>query len=106
MVKICDFGWAIETKILRETFCGTPLYFSPEILRQRGYDAKVDVWSLGVLVYELLNGTVPFEIREEKDFSKIIMDDVMFPKTYKHSYASKLFIKACLNKNPQERPTA
>lgn len=51
MIKICDFGWAIETKIMRETFCGTPLYFSPEILHQKGYNSKVDIWSLGVLTY-------------------------------------------------------
>lgn len=60
MVKICDFGWSIETEDLRETFCGTPLYIAPEILLQKGYDHKIDVWCMGILTFELLYGRVPF----------------------------------------------
>lgn len=72
-VKICDFGWSISSKTMRGTFCGTPLYVSPELLKRRNYNNKIDVWSVGVLTYELLFGRVPFEITTEKDFIKIVI---------------------------------
>ena len=50
-MKICDFGWSIDTHLMRETFCGTPLYVSPELLKKKYYDNKVDIWGLGVLSY-------------------------------------------------------
>lgn len=57
---------------MRQTFCGTPLYVSPELLKRKNYNNKIDVWSIGVLTYELLFGRVPFEIVSEKDFVKIV----------------------------------
>jgi serine/threonine protein kinase len=57
---------------MRETFCGTPLYVSPELLKRKNYNNKIDVWSVGILTYELLFGRVPFEIVTEKDFVKIV----------------------------------
>lgn len=62
MMKICDFGWSVDSQLMRDTFCGTPLYISPELLRKKYYDNKIDTWSLGVLSYEILVGRVPFEI--------------------------------------------
>jgi len=50
----------------RETFCGTPLYVSPELLMGKTYDYKVDIWALGIMVYELLTGKLPFHITNEK----------------------------------------
>lgn len=57
---------------MRGTFCGTPLYVSPELLKRKTYNNKIDVWSVGVLTYELLFGKVPFEITTEQDFVKIV----------------------------------
>ena len=57
---------------MRETFCGTPLYIPPELLKRKSYNNKIDVWGLGILAYELLLGRVPFEITSEKDFLKIV----------------------------------
>jgi serine/threonine protein kinase len=51
MVKICDFGWSISSKALRQTFCGTPLYVSPELISRKCYNNKIDVWSVGILAY-------------------------------------------------------
>lgn len=48
---------------MRGTFCGTPLYVSPELLKRKNYNNKIDVWSVGILTYELLFGKVPFEIQ-------------------------------------------
>lgn len=51
MIKICDFGWAVTTDQFRSTFCGTPLYMSPEIVMGKMYDARIDLWAIGVLAY-------------------------------------------------------
>lgn len=61
-VKIADFGFACEflQGSMMDTLCGSPMYMAPEILLQKKYDNKVDVWSIGILSYELLTGKPPF----------------------------------------------
>lgn len=58
MLKLSDFGWAAYCPInqRRETFCGTLDYVSPEVVEGHPYDYSVDIWSLGVLCYELCEG--------------------------------------------------
>jgi len=61
-IKICDFGWSVyDPNNKRTTLCGTPDYVPPEMLLQKNYDKNVDIWSLGILMYELLTGKPPFE---------------------------------------------
>ena len=64
-VKLCDFGWATEisSNTLRTSVCGTSEYMSPEILSKKLHCKKVDIWCLGVFLYELLMGRPPFEGR-------------------------------------------
>lgn len=65
-IKICDFGWAVYApNLLRETFCGTPDYVPPEMIKGDSYDQTVDIWSLGILCYEFLNGKPPFETKSQ-----------------------------------------
>lgn len=64
-MKVCDFGWSVfHGQSLRSTFCGTPLYVSPEILKGVSYDEKIDIWSLGIMMYEMLVGHNPFKITQ------------------------------------------
>lgn len=72
VIKISDFGWSISSPQLRSTLCGTPVYLSPEAIGKKHYDNKIDVWSVGILTYELLFGCVPFLIEKREDFSKIV----------------------------------
>mmetsp|Transcript_20714 Transcript_20714/g.38561 ORF Transcript_20714/g.38561 Transcript_20714/m.38561 type:complete len:612 (-) Transcript_20714:44-1879(-) len=66
-VKICDFGWCVKTTELRTTFCGTLDYMAPEMFSPEGHSFEVDLWALGVLLYELLHGKPPFSASTETD---------------------------------------
>ena len=73
VVKIIDFGFACISKEKLRVFCGTPSYMSPEIVARQAYSGPAaDIWACGVILYVLLNGTVPFKAKTEKDlFRKI-----------------------------------
>lgn len=62
MLKLADFGISkIITEEMLITNCGTPIYMAPEIWEARPYNEKVDIWSIGVVMYYLLAGCYPFE---------------------------------------------
>lgn len=63
-VKIADFGWSNLNNDFRNTYCGTPDYLSPEMILGTGHDEKLDIWTLGVLMYEMVTGKPPFEVKE------------------------------------------
>ena len=62
MIKICDFGWCVQSDASqqRSTFCGTLEYMAPEMLNNRSHNHTLDVWSLGILLFELCHGRAPF----------------------------------------------
>lgn len=69
-IKICDFGLAVYCKegnrLLR--YCGTPFYMSPQIIWKKYYTSKADIWSIGVIFYEMLFGYTPWACRDEKSY--------------------------------------
>lgn len=60
-LKISDFGLAkIFNDTMSETICGSPLYMAPEILTYQKYNSKADLWSVGIILYEMLSGNTPY----------------------------------------------
>ncbi len=60
ILKLADFGWSNKQNDFRNTFCGTPDYISPEMIKGEGHSNKLDIWAVGVMVFELLSGKPPF----------------------------------------------
>lgn len=81
ILKVADFGWSVHApNNKRKTLCGTLDYLPPEMVRREMYDFAVDVWSLGILLYEFLYGLPPFEAtNQEETYMKIKDGDVRFP---------------------------
>jgi len=104
-LKIADFGWAVHAPTTRrETFCGTLDYLPPEMVGNKRYANKVDVWGLGVLLYEFLMGKPPFEANSEKGtYQNIKKVQPAFPPTI--SKEARDLVMCLLNKNPTERLT-
>ena len=120
-IKIIDFGFAryLEQNELAGSLVGTPMYMEPSILKtfmtsksrvvDGFYDKKVDVWSLGILTYELLIGIVPFIARNIKGlFQSVEQRDFCIPKEEKRnlelSKAAINFIDRTLNIDMNMRP--
>ncbi|XP_065123364.1 serine/threonine-protein kinase D3 isoform X2 [Paramisgurnus dabryanus] len=81
-VKLCDFGFAriIGEKSFRRSVVGTPAYLAPEVLRSKGYNRSLDMWSVGVIIYVSLSGTFPFN--EDEDINDQIQNAAfMYPAT-------------------------
>ncbi|XP_054723048.1 serine/threonine-protein kinase D1-like [Uloborus diversus] len=79
-VKLCDFGFAriIGEKSFRRSVVGTPAYLAPEVLKNKGYNRSLDMWSVGVIIYVSLSGTFPFN--EEEDINDQIQNAAfMYP---------------------------
>ena len=104
-IKVCDFGWCTEYEQedeMRKTFCGTYEYMAPEIFDKKPYDEKIDVWALGVLLYELVHGKSPFRGNSVIDIYKNIQrGDIRYSSCC--SSEAKDLISKILKKNPYSR---
>lgn len=88
---------------LLHTTCGTPNYVAPEVLLDKGYDGRIsDIWSMGVILFVLLAGYLPFDEPNMSDlFHKIQKADYKFPNWF--SSGAKSLIRKILNPDPYSR---
>lgn len=81
---------------------GTPLYMAPELVEEKPYDYNVDLWSLGIILYELFVGEPPFYTNKLYSLIKLISQNkVSYPKDMSREF--KDFLKGLLHKNPKNR---
>ena len=105
-VKLADFG--LSKQLMNKatdmtfTFCGTPIYIAPEVIKRRGYNKMSDLWSLGILLHELVTGNPPYYDRNNK---KVLEDIVKKPYVNPDNISPELkdFLAKLLEKNPKKR---
>jgi serine/threonine protein kinase len=103
-IKITDFGFAkfITQDVMSQTFCGSPLYMAPEIWFGKSYDYRVDIWSLGSIMYEMLTSQHPFHSKGFNELTtKIKNGHITFPKRISGKCLDLL--KGLLEINPDKR---
>jgi serine/threonine protein kinase len=109
-IKIIDFGLSAQhfDKLINNDYCGTYIYMAPEQIEKKLYFISVDIWSIGILMFILLNnGKHPFYIKgdNKKDFVKKIMDGKINFYNKVSPMAKHLILKL-LEPNPSWRYTA
>uniref|UniRef100_A0A8B9LB70 non-specific serine/threonine protein kinase n=1 Tax=Astyanax mexicanus TaxID=7994 RepID=A0A8B9LB70_ASTMX len=104
-IKITDFGLCkegITNEATMKTFCGTPEYLAPEVLEDNDYGRAVDWWGLGVVMYEMMCGRLPFYNQDhERLFELILMEEIRFPRNL--SPEAKSLLAGLLKKDPKQR---
>ena len=108
IVKLGDFGIAkglLITGDKAKTMVGTPYYLSPEIITNKPYDSKSDIWALGVLLYELMTFKMPFNAVSLPLLSIKIKRGVYNPPPNTYSSEIRDLLKKCLTLEPEKRPS-
>ena len=104
VAKLTDFGWSnyMQEDEKRQTVCGTPIYLAPEIIKEEGHDEKVDIWCIGVLLFELITGNVPFQGNNIDTLKENILHlRISWPKDI--NIDAKNLIKKILKLDPNSR---
>ena len=105
LVKLCDFGWCVKLDgESRKTFCGTTEYMSPELIEHKLYSKEIDVWSLGILLYEMIHGYSPFrpnkaKFEEKEVFENIKKHKLKFGKNVSEECKKLIYNLLAFNKN-------
>lgn len=103
---LTDFGLCKENIKNRETtstFCGTPEYLAPEVLRKLPYDRTVDWWCLGAVLYEMIFGLPPFYSRDTAEMYDNILHKPLRFKNNAASSSAKSFLEGLLHKDKGKR---
>lgn len=104
VLKIADFGWCAQATGPRTTFCGTLDYLAPEMVQMTGHDHNLDIWSLGVLLYEMVVGRPPFQCTNHTMLvTKILRVDYAFPAFVPHDIVDlvqRILRKECWTRLP------
>ncbi|XP_020108602.1 serine/threonine-protein kinase ATG1c-like isoform X2 [Ananas comosus] len=107
VLKIADFGFArsLQPCGLAETLCGTPLYMAPEVMQVQKYDAKADLWSVGIILFQLVTGQAPFNGSNQIQLLQNIVksNELPFPRDNNLSNDCIDLCKKLLRRNPVER---
>ena len=105
--KLADFGWSnyLKPNEIRKTFCGTPQYLSPEMLERKGHGLEVDIWALGVVCFELLTGSLPFNGKNEEELYQNIQAVNIDWKGDDFNPLAKNLLTKIFKKDPKERPS-
>jgi serine/threonine protein kinase len=90
---------------MAQTTCGTPYFMPPEVCNNFPYDAKADVWAMGVIVYELITLRKPFEAPNIRGLFEKIKNQPLDPLPDGTGSDLQLVVKAVLNKDKDKRPT-
>jgi NIMA (never in mitosis gene a)-related kinase len=107
MVKVGDFGICkilSNTKALAKTVVGTPYYLSPEIVQSKPYNLKSDIWSMGVILYEMCALKPPFDAPSLHILAMKIARGAFNPVPRVYSSEMRSLIASMLNVNPSSRP--
>lgn len=105
-IQLCDFGLSACQKESIQGHYGTIDFLAPEVVSNTIYDFRIDNWSLGVLVYELLTGLLPFgspEANEQTIYENIKNGNFEFPDKPNLSTAAKSFVTSLLQLQPSKR---
>ena len=105
MVKLCDFGFARAMSshtLVVTSIKGTPLYMAPELVQEQPYNHTADLWSLGVILFELYSGQPPFYTTSIYSLIKaIVHDQIKWPASMSAEFKS--FLNGLLEKAPTKR---
>lgn len=111
-IKLIDFGLSNCAGILGHsdpfsTQCGSPAYAAPELLARKKYGPKIDVWSIGVNMYAMLTGTLPFTVEpfSLRALYQKMVDKEMNPLPTQLSTGAVSFLRSLLEPDPVKRPS-
>jgi len=110
-LKLADFGTAFHldsmTHTTQQTVCGTPLFMAPEVITQEKHTTSSDIWSLGVIIFNVITARYPFNkgttfnllMSIAMNSAEVAWPDAMTPRV-------KRFVASCFRRNPAARPSA